>query len=204
MIIHYSLLDAHYTNDAPGCAILISKGDTILYESARGISDVGTKEKIDVNTSFNIASISKQFTAVAVLKLHEEGKLSIEDSVAKFFPEFKSDIWEMVKLKHLMSHCSGVPDKRPRIDRDFMLHIVDAQCLEYMVDLNELKFEPDFFKCSILFSSGFQKDSIFPFCSGFPGNVVIKATSFFFKKETVSFENSLSHYLKNSILVYKM
>lgn len=137
-----SLLDAHYTNDAPGCAILISKGDTILYESARGISDVGTKEKIDVNTSFNIASISKQFTAVAVLKLHEEGKLSIEDSVAKFFPEFKSDIWEMVKLKHLMSHCSGVPDKRPRIDRDFMLHIVDAQCLEYMVDLNELKFEP--------------------------------------------------------------
>ena len=137
-----SLLNANYTDDAPGCAILICKGDTVLYEGVRGIADVTTKQKIDSNTSFNIASITKQFTVVAILKLQEQGLLSIEDSVSKYFPEFKSDIWNKVKLKHLMSQCSGVPDNRPRVDKDFMLHIVDAQCLEYMVDLDELKFEP--------------------------------------------------------------
>lgn len=137
-----SILNECYAEDAPGCALLITKGDSVIYEGSRGIADVNTKEKITSNTVFNIASISKQFTATAVLKLQEMGKLSIDDSVAKYIPEFKSDIWKKVKLKHLMSHCSGVPDKRPRVDKDFMLYIVDEQCLEYMVDLNELKFEP--------------------------------------------------------------
>ena len=137
-----SLLIANYTDDAPGCAILICKGDTVLYEGVRGIADITTKQKIDSNTSFNIASITKQFTVVAILKLQEQGLLCIEDSVSKYFPEFKNDIWNKVKLKHLMSQCSGVPDNRPRVDKDFMLHIVDSQCLEYMVDLDELKFEP--------------------------------------------------------------
>ena len=137
-----SLLNESYSEDAPGCALLICKGDSVIYQGARGVADVNTKQKIDGNTVFNIASITKQFTAVAILKLHEQGKLNIEDSVAKFMPEFKSDIWKKVKIKHLMSQCSGVPDNRPRTDRNFMLYITDKQCLEYMVDLDELKFEP--------------------------------------------------------------
>lgn len=137
-----SLLNLNYSEDAPGCAIAILKDGEILYQGYRGIANVNTKDKIDLNTVFNIASITKQFTVVGVLKLQELGLLSIEDSVAKFFPEFKSEIWEKVKLKHLMSQCSGVPDNRPRVDKDFMLYIVDKQCLEYMVDLDELKFEP--------------------------------------------------------------
>lgn len=137
-----SLLNEHYDDDAPGCALLIAKNGNIIYEGSRGIADVKTKEKITGNTVFNIASITKQFTAVGILKLYEQGKLDIEDSVSKYFPEFKSDIWHNVKIKHLMSQCSGVPDKRPRTDKHFMLYIVDKQCLEYMVDLDELRFEP--------------------------------------------------------------
>ncbi len=137
-----SLLNANYRNDAPGCALMICKGDEVIYQGERGIADVKTKESITGNTVFNIASITKQFTTTAILKLYEEGRLSIEDSVAKYMPEFKSEIWKKVKIKHLMSQCSGVPDNRPRVDKDFMLYIVDAQCLEYMVELDELKFEP--------------------------------------------------------------
>lgn len=137
-----SLLITNYAEDAPGCALMICKGDSIIYRTERGIADVRSNEKITTNTVFNIASITKQFTAVAILKLHEKNMLNIEDSVAAFFPEFKSEIWKSVKLKHLMSHSSGVPDRRPRTDKDFMLHIVDSQCLEYMIDLNELKFIP--------------------------------------------------------------
>lgn len=137
-----SLLDSNYASDAPGCAIIISKGDSILYEGARGIADVRTAKPIDSNTVFNIASITKQFTVIGILKLQEMGLLDIENTVAQYLPEFKGDIWNKVKIKHLMSHCSGVPDKRPRVDKDFMLYIVDAQCLDYMKDLDELKFEP--------------------------------------------------------------
>lgn len=137
-----SLLNANFTDDAPGCAIAILKGNDMIYSASRGIADVNTKATINEHTVFNIASITKQFTTTAILLLQEQGLLSIEDSVAKYFPEFKSDIWKKVKLKHLMSQSSGVPDNRPRVDKDFMLHIVDKQCLEYMVDLDELKFEP--------------------------------------------------------------
>ena len=137
-----SLMNEHYTDDAPGFAMVICKGDSVLYENTKGIADVVTKEKITRNTVFNIASITKQFTVLSILKLQEKELLNIEDNVAKYFPEFKSEIWKKVKLKHLMSHSSGVQDKRPRIDKDFMLHIVDEQCLEYMVDLDELSFEP--------------------------------------------------------------
>ncbi len=137
-----SLMNQYYTDDAPGFAMVIFKGDSIIYENAMGIADVDSKEKITINTVFNIASITKQFTALAILKLQEKGLLSIEDNVSKYFPEFKSNIWEKIKLKHLMSHSSGIPDKRPRTDKDFMLHIVDDQCLEYMIDLDELRFEP--------------------------------------------------------------
>ena len=137
-----SLLNKNYSSDAPGCAMAILNGDNIVYKGYRGISDVNSKEKINEHTVFNIASVTKQFTVVAILYLYEQGKLDINDNVAKYFPEFKSDIWEKVQLRHLMSHSSGVPDKRPRVDKDFMLHIVDKQCLEYMVELDELKFEP--------------------------------------------------------------
>lgn len=137
-----SLMNEHYADDVPGFAMVICKGDSIIYENAKGVADVVTKEKITRNTVFNIASITKQFTVLSILKLYEKGLLDIEDSVSKYFPEFKSNIWEKVKLKHLMCHSSGVPDNRPRNDKNFMLHIVDEQCLEYMVTLDELKFEP--------------------------------------------------------------
>ena len=137
-----SLMDAHYSADAPGAALLIAKNGEVLYDSGRGMADMEAKTPIDGNTAFNIASITKQFTAIGVLKLCEEGKLSLDDSVAKHFPEFKSDIWQRVKLRHLLSHSSGVPDARPRDDYYFMLHATDMQSIGYMAELDSLKFEP--------------------------------------------------------------
>lgn len=137
-----SLMEANYNDVEPGAVLLVAVDGNVVYERGMGIADMETKQKIDANTNFNIASISKQFTAVAILQLHQKGLLSIEDSVAKFFPEYKSDIWKRVKLRHLMSQCSGVPDLRPRTDHDWMVHATDDQSLEYLVELDTLKFEP--------------------------------------------------------------
>ncbi len=137
-----SIMDSRYSQSAPGAAIIIAKNGEVIYERYFGVADMETNAPITENTAFNIASISKQFTAVGALKLQEEGKINLNDSVKKYFPHFKSSIWEKVGLKHLLSHSSGVPDARPRHDREFMLHATDEQSVTYMTELDTLKFEP--------------------------------------------------------------
>lgn len=132
----------------PGGTVLIMKGDSVLYENSWGIADTELNTKIDGNTFFNIASVSKQFTAVAIMKLHEEGKLDIyksiydvSPSVNKFLPKKKKPFSD-ITVKDLMAHSSGIPDSRPRTDRNFMLTATDMESLQYMKDLKELNFEP--------------------------------------------------------------
>ncbi len=131
-----------YNPDEPGAAILILKNDTIIYDKGFGISDLETKAKIDGNTFFNIASISKQFTAVAIMKLAEEGKISLDDNVKKYFPSFKADFFNKITIRHLLSHSSGIMDQRPRDNRDFVLYCTDIESIKYMEEITELRFEP--------------------------------------------------------------
>ena len=126
----------------PGGAVLIMKGDSIIYDKSWGVANYDNNTKIDGNTFFNIASVSKQFTATSILKLAEEGKLSLDDTLDKYFPDFKNPLFKKIKIKHLISHSSGIPDSRPRDDRNFVLTATDMQCIEYMKNLKELNFEP--------------------------------------------------------------
>ena len=138
-----TLFNNIFTEGEPGGAVLIVKGDNIIYSNSFGLADMETKEPIAQNTFFNIASVSKQFTAVAILKLAEEGKLSLDDNVKSYFPEFKADFFKDITLRHLMSHSSGIPDNRPRIDRNFTLTCTDIDSYSsYMPDLDHLNFEP--------------------------------------------------------------
>ena len=70
----------------PGGAVLILKGDSIIFDKGYGIADTELNTQIDGNTFFNIASVSKQFTAVAILKLAQEGKLDINKSIYDVHP----------------------------------------------------------------------------------------------------------------------
>lgn len=137
-----SLMEAHYSLKSPGAALLVAKNSKAIYDKGRGIADMSTGEQIDGNTAFNIASISKQFTAIGALKMQEMGLIDLNRSVSHYFPELNHNIWSKVKLKHLLSHSSGVPDARPRDDRNFMLTATDEESVQYMKDLKELHFEP--------------------------------------------------------------
>lgn len=132
----------------PGGMVLIKKGDSVLYEKGFGIADIAKNTKIDSNTFFNIASVSKQFTAVAILKLHSCGKININNSiydinetVSSYLPKRNKE-FEKITIKHLMSHSSGIPDLRPRTDRNFVLTATDLESLTYMKDLTKLNFVP--------------------------------------------------------------
>lgn len=135
-----SLFKSRYTEYSPGAQFLVAKDGKVLYENASGVADFEKNEPITQETRFNIASISKQFTAMSILKLQEAGKLSIDDPVSKYFPDYDKNMFGKITLRHLMSHTSGIPDARPRDDRQWMLRATDEECIEYMKGLHKGKF----------------------------------------------------------------
>jgi len=134
-----SLCRQLFPADEPGAAVLVVKGDTILFDRGYGLADLNTRKPIDGNTFFNIASISKQFTAVAILQLVDEGKLSLNDAVAQYFA-FPYALWKEVWIRHLLSQSSGVPDLRGDIPLEEKLHATDSLAIAYMPTVKELHF----------------------------------------------------------------
>jgi CubicO group peptidase (beta-lactamase class C family) len=94
-------------NDA-GMAVLVSQNGRVLFEKAYGMADTEHSIAADVKTRFRIGSITKQFTATAILKLQEEGKLRVDDKLSKYFPNFPRG--SEVTLQHLLTHTSGIHD----------------------------------------------------------------------------------------------
>lgn len=91
---------------APGAAVLVSKDGKIIYQNGFGYANIEKKELVQPDTKFRIGSITKQFTAAAILKLQEEGKISVTDKLSKFIPDFPRG--DEVTIHHLLTHTSGI------------------------------------------------------------------------------------------------
>lgn len=87
--------------------ILIAKNGEVLLEEYHGYADMQTKDTIDTSTAFHIASVTKTFTGMAILKLWEENKLNLDDSIQAFFPEFP---YHGITVRMLLNHRSGLPN----------------------------------------------------------------------------------------------
>jgi CubicO group peptidase (beta-lactamase class C family) len=95
--------------DAFSGVVLLANGDSVLYLGAFGEADKRRGIRMRPDTRFALASITKPFVTVAVAKLAEQGKLSWEDPLGKFFPDFRlTQAREKVRLKHLVTHTSGL------------------------------------------------------------------------------------------------
>lgn len=107
----YQFLDTYASNFPLSGNFLISQRQQPLITAAFGLADRSFQVKNTIHTRFPIASISKAFTCMAILLLHQEKKLDIHAAVNKYLPGFaKTD--GRVRLHHLMSHSSGLPDYR--------------------------------------------------------------------------------------------
>jgi D-alanyl-D-alanine carboxypeptidase len=95
-----------YRPDAPGAAVLIARGDDVLFRSARGLADVKTDTPLTADSVFRIGSVSKQFAAAGLLKLVEAGKVSLDDPLTKYVPGFPDG--EHITVLELLNHTSGV------------------------------------------------------------------------------------------------
>ena len=94
---------------SPGCAVLISTNGKILYNKAYGLADLELNVQAQPNMVFRIGSITKQFTAVAILQLVEQGKLSLKDSLQKFITDFPSKGYT-ITIENLLTQTSGITD----------------------------------------------------------------------------------------------
>lgn len=87
--------------------VLIAQQGVVLYRNSNGYAQIEKKDTLRPDSKFQLASLSKTFTAVAILKLYEAGKLRLEDSVKKFIPQFP---YSGIQIKSLLSHRSGLPN----------------------------------------------------------------------------------------------
>lgn len=90
-------------------SVLVAKGDTVLLSDSAGWADEMQKTANTADTRFRIGSLTKQFTAAAILLLQEQGKLSVDDSLARFVPD-APEAWRGITLRHLLTHTSGIPN----------------------------------------------------------------------------------------------
>ncbi|AZZ98834.1 class A beta-lactamase-related serine hydrolase [Pseudoalteromonas sp. R3] len=91
-------------------SILVSDSNKKIFENTYGFANLADRIPITKNSSFQIASLSKPITATIVLILREQGKLKLDDTLARYFPEFNNGKGKKITIRHLLSHTSGIPN----------------------------------------------------------------------------------------------
>lgn len=104
-----SLLTANFKPNEPGLAVLMARKGTIIYQKAFGSANLELDVALQPDMVFRIGSITKPFTAIGILQLVEQGKMSLQDSVQKFIPGFPYK-GHVLTIEHLLTHTSGLKD----------------------------------------------------------------------------------------------
>lgn len=102
-----SIVLAAYSAEAPGAAVIVVQKGKILYRGAHGLANLELGVPLRPESVFRIGSVTKQFTAAAILLLAEDGKLSLSDSITKFLPDYHVQ-GHRVTIQQLLAHTSGI------------------------------------------------------------------------------------------------
>jgi D-alanyl-D-alanine carboxypeptidase len=103
------LVDQSYPDSAPGAAVIVTDHGKVVYERGRGLADIAAKKPITPATVFRLGSITKQFASATLLQLAQEGKLSLDDPLSKFIPDYPQP-GASATVRQLLSHTSGIQD----------------------------------------------------------------------------------------------
>jgi len=95
---------------------LVFDGGNVVYQGAFGVRSIDSGTALDVNSQFRLASVSKQFTAMAIMQLMEDGKLRYDQDIRDFIHELP---YEGITIRHLLHHVSGLPDYEPLMDQNW-------------------------------------------------------------------------------------
>ena len=125
--------------DAPGIAVSVIKDGEILVSEGYGIANLETGVACSPRTNFRLASVSKQFTAMAIMILAERGKLRLDDSLVNIFPDYPIH-GEAITLRHLLTHRSGLLDYEDLIPASTTVQLKDQGVLELLRRQNKTYF----------------------------------------------------------------
>jgi CubicO group peptidase (beta-lactamase class C family) len=122
--------------------VLVAEAGKVIYQEGFGYANVDTKERLEPKSVFRLASLSKQFTAMCIMILEEQGKLNYDDNLQKYIPELK---YEGITIRHLLWHTSGIPRYMEFMAKRFSDDewYVNADVIETLAkDHPEKHFEP--------------------------------------------------------------
>lgn len=126
--------------DGPGLTLIVTKDGKTLYRKAYGMADVAAKTPMQADMALRLGSITKQFTAVAVMLLADEGKLAVGDPITKYLPDFPE---HGITIEHLLTHTSGIVNYTDK--PSFPSMAAQSLPLPQMIDLfrnDPLDFKP--------------------------------------------------------------
>lgn len=137
-----AILAPHYKADAPGAAVLVVKGEKVLFKKGFGLANVELGVPIQPDMVFRIGSVTKQFTGAAVLLLVEDGKVDLQRPLRHYLPELP-EAWGKATVEQVLNHTAGIPDwvETP----EFMKHMREDQSPAQLVAHDKgkpLDFEP--------------------------------------------------------------
>lgn len=137
-----ALFHQAYPMHSPGATVLIAQADKILYRKAFGMANLELKVQMTPENVFQLASITKQFTSVAILMLMEQGKLSLQDPLSKFVADFPRG--NEITVHHLLNHTSGITSytNLPEFRAKTRLDLIPEKIIDSFKDL-PLEFDPN-------------------------------------------------------------
>jgi CubicO group peptidase (beta-lactamase class C family) len=127
--------------DAPGAVVMVIKDGKTAFAKAYGAANIEAHTACSTNTNFRLASVSKQFTAMSILILVERGKLQLDQSITRFFPEFP-EYGKPITVRHLLTHTSGILDYEDLIPPGTTIPLSDENVLLLLRQQNKTNFSP--------------------------------------------------------------
>ncbi len=125
------------TGESPGAAVMVIRDGEMLHAGGYGYADLERKIPITPQTAFRLASVSKQFTAMAVMILAERGQLSYDDPLVRYLPEL-ARFGDSITLRNLMTHTGGLPDYYDVLEAASTDHMPDTEeAMEFLAAWDE-------------------------------------------------------------------
>lgn len=131
-----------YNNvNTSGVSVMVIKESQIIYNGSFGLADVEHKVPATPQTNYRLASVTKQFTAMAIMILRDEGRLSLEDPLVKFFPKIHS-YGKKITIRHMLNHTSGLLNYGDLIPPGTTTPLTDKDVLAIIAQQDSTEFKP--------------------------------------------------------------
>ncbi len=127
--------------DSPGATVMVIQRGKVIFARGYGLANVEEKIPCETNTNFRLASVTKQFTTMAVLILVQQKKLSLDERLNEFFPGFPA-YGKQITVRHLLSHTSGLIDYEDVIPKGTELPVLDRDVLRLLMRQDKTYFPP--------------------------------------------------------------